>query len=372
MSILKRPDGDLTLLRHPIRARDTLRAWDAADEYLLSHLAETDVNLDRLLIVNDGYGALALSLAYAQPTVVSDSFVGRQSTVKNAALNDIDLAGVTFRTSTAPWMESPTTILLKLPKSHQQLVFQLSCLQRVMTASTVLIAAEMTKYLRRTALDSFTGIIGPTRTSLARKKARLIFATLDRGLVLSEAPTVQSYTVPGMGIRIADHPHVFSAGRLDRGSRLLLKHLPEVSGHVADLGCGSGVLGLGVARRNPSVHLSFFDESYIAVENAKTNWLVNDFEPERARFHVSDCMSGYENEPFDLILCNPPFHEGRAVTDTVAHRMFKQARSHLVPNGRLMVVGNRHLGHHVRLKRLFGHCDVVGTDGKFVILSVKK
>ena len=130
MSILKRTDGDLTLLRHPPRARDTLRAWDAADEYLLAHLEESDVNLDRLLIVNDGHGALALSLAFATPTVVSDSFMSRQSTLKNAALNGIDPAWLTFRTSTEPWMEEPTAIVLKLPKSRQQLVFQLPKYER--------------------------------------------------------------------------------------------------------------------------------------------------------------------------------------------------------------------------------------------------
>ncbi len=72
------------------------------------------------------------------------------------------------------------------------------------------------------------------------------------------------------------------------------------------------------------------------------------------------------------MLNNPPFHSHRATTDTTARRMFGTARAALREGGELWVVGNRHLGYHVRLRRLFGNCEVVASDPKFVVLRAVK
>jgi 16S rRNA (guanine1207-N2)-methyltransferase len=53
--------------------------------------------------------------------------------------------------------------------------------------------------------------------------------------------------------------------------------------------------------------------------------------------------------------------------------MFTGARRVLAPGGELWVVGNRHLGYHVKLRRLFGNCRLVASDPKFVVLrAVRK
>ncbi|WP_421021397.1 methyltransferase, partial [Klebsiella pneumoniae] len=45
-------------------------------------------------------------------------------------------------------------------------------------------------------------------------------------------------------LQVVSLPGVFSHGRLDRGTALLLKHLDNLpSGHMLDFGCGAGVLG---------------------------------------------------------------------------------------------------------------------------------
>jgi 16S rRNA (guanine1207-N2)-methyltransferase len=61
------------------------------------------------------------------------------------------------------------------------------------------------------------------------------------------------------------------------------------------------------------------------------------------------------------------------MTDTTAWRMFSDARRALRPGGELWVIGNRHLGYHLKLRRLFGNSELVAGDAKFVILrTVKK
>jgi 16S rRNA (guanine1207-N2)-methyltransferase len=48
--------------------------------------------------------------------------------------------------------------------------------------------------------------------------------------------------------------------------------------------------------------------------------------------------------------------------------MFADSRRSLRRGGELWVVGNRHLGYHAKLKRLFGNCEVVASNTKFVVL----
>lgn len=83
---------------------------------------------------------------------------------------------------------------------------------------------------------------------------------------------------------------------------------------------------------------------------------------------LQDGLAQTPPETFDLILNNPPFHTHQTTTDMTAWRMFNDAKAALRPGGELWVVGNRHLGYHVKLRRVFGNCEVVASDAKFVVL----
>jgi 16S rRNA (guanine1207-N2)-methyltransferase len=135
-----------------------------------------------------------------------------------------------------------------------------------------------------------------------------------------------------------------------------------------DLGCGNGVVGTAAALADPEAEVTFVDESYSAVASAEATFQDN-VPSGAAKFLVGDGLSALADASVDLVLNNPPFHSHRATTDTAARRMFADARRALRPGGELWVVGNRHLGYHVRLRRLFGNCEVVAGDPKFVVLK---
>lgn len=52
--------------------------------------------------------------------------------------------------------------------------------------------------------------------------------------------------------------------------------------------------------------------------------------------------------------------------------MFTDSRDVLIKSGHLVVVGNRHLDYHIKLKKLFGGAKVLASDKKFVILGTAK
>ncbi|SMG65243.1 [similarity to] rRNA (guanine-N(2)-)-methyltransferase, partial [methanotrophic bacterial endosymbiont of Bathymodiolus sp.] len=63
MPLLESPFAQLDLIRQPEQQNEPLQAFDAADEYLLAHLAEQQpASSTRVLVLNDSFGALAASL----------------------------------------------------------------------------------------------------------------------------------------------------------------------------------------------------------------------------------------------------------------------------------------------------------------------
>ncbi|PSM40617.1 50S rRNA methyltransferase [Streptomyces dioscori] len=377
------PSAELMLARFPEDSRDQLRAWDASDEYLLRHLADSGLALDgTVVVVGDRWGALTTALQAHAPVQITDSFLTREATRANLARNGADAGSVRLLTTQDAAPERVDVLLVRVPKSLALLEDQLLRLAPSVHEGTVVVGTGMVKEIHTSTLKLFERIIGPTRTSLAEKKARLIFCTPNPGIVPAANPWPLSYTLPDgigpvSGRTVVNEAGVFCAERLDIGTRFFLQHLPyeRGAGRVVDLGCGNGVVGTAVALARPESEVLFVDESYQAVASAEATYRANTdntAEHGKAEFRVDDGLNGVPEDSVDLVLTNPPFHSHQATTDATAWRMFVGARRALRPGGELWVVGNRHLGYHVKLRRLFGNSELVASDAKFVVLKAVK
>ncbi|WP_329019479.1 methyltransferase [Streptomyces sp. NBC_01601] len=373
------PWGETELSRFPDDPRDRLRAWDASDAYLLRHLAEEGVDLSgEVVVLGDRWGALATALAAHRPTQITDSFLSQEATRANLARAGVGPGAVRLLTTQDPVPERVDVLLVRVPKSLALLEDQLLRLAPALHAGTVVIGTGMVKEIHTSTLKLFERILGPTRTSLAQQKARLIFCTPDPALARPKNPWPYGYTLPdGVGVAsgrpVVNHAGVFCADRLDIGTRFFLQHLPEGprGRRVVDLGCGNGVVGTAVALADPEAEVLFVDESFQAVASAEATYKANGV-PGHAEFRVGDGLAGVASGSVDLVLNNPPFHSHQATSDATSWRMFTGAEQALRPGGELWVIGNRHLGYHVKLKRLFGNCELVASDPKFVVLKAVK
>ncbi|GGO00814.1 ribosomal RNA large subunit methyltransferase G [Microbispora bryophytorum] len=395
--------GDLDLARFPQDTRDPLRAWDAADEYLLRHLDEREggpVDLSgSLVVLGDRWGALATALATTpaarrpvhesvhrpihqqilRPVQISDSFLGQQATRANLERNGLDADAVRLHTTRDAPPDRIDVLLVRVPKSLALLEDQLHRLAPHVHEGTVVVGTGMVTEIHTSTLTLFERVLGPTRTSLAVRKARLIFCSPGPQVSRGANPWPRSYALPAdvgvvSGLTVVNHAGVFSAERLDAGTRLLLRSLPARTGaeHVVDLGCGNGVVGLAAALSNGEAEVTFIDESYQALASAEATFRLNAGAQAAARFVAADGLADFPPGTADLVLNNPPFHTHRGRTDATAWRMFNGSRAALRRGGELWVVGNRHLGYHVKLRRLFGNCEVVASDPKFVVLRAVK
>ncbi len=372
---LQVPQGEFELQRNP--RDDRLQAWDAADEFLLNHLHDLQPlsRHCRLLILNDTFGALAVALAENQVYSWNDSYLAQQALRRNLEANGYPATQVKTNSGIELPQVGVDCVLIRVPKTLALLEHQLYALRPLLHHGSRIFGAGMARNIHNSTLELFESIIGPTTTTRAMRKSRLILVERDQALSDGQSPYPDSYELEvDRRYRIVNHASLFSRDRLDMGSRLLIEHMPidPRFRRIVDLGCGNGVIGIVAAALNPAASLLFRDESYMAIASAETNFRAAFATTRSAVFEVDDCLQGVADGSQDLVLINPPFHQQHSVGDAIAWRMIKDARRALTRGGELRLVGNRHLAYHAKIKKLFGNCETIASNKKFVVLSASK
>jgi len=167
----------------------------------------------------------------------------------------------------------------------------------------------------------------------------------------------------GFHLRLVTEAGIFSRERVDRGTRLLIKHMEvRPRDHVLDLGCGYGVVGIVSAVLASEGRVTLVDVNRKAIELARQNVTLNDIR--NAEVCQGDGFAPVGDRRFDLILLNPPIRTGLATL----HRLIAGAADHLAPTGRFYIVGRTKQG-VVRLSQkmaeVFGAVDEVAKGGGF-------
>lgn len=145
--------------------------------------------------------------------------------------------------------------------------------------------------------------------------------------------------LPDVYLTLGTDSGVFSAQRVDAGSRYLLQEHPPIppeTAQILDLGCGYGPIGLTAARRAPNAQIWGVDVNARAIDLANANASRNDIP--NAKFVTA---SEIPCEPrFDLILSNPPIRIGKSGL----HELLRTWLDRLTPEGRAWLVVQKHLG----------------------------
>ena len=175
--------------------------------------------------------------------------------------------------------------------------------------------------------------------------------------------------LPEGPLKVVSLPGVFSHGRLDRGSALLLEHLDKLpSGHVLDFGCGAGVLGAAVKRRYPHNNVTLLDVDAFATASSRLTLAANGLEGEVIT------GNGIDAAPMGLntILSNPPFHVGVHTDYHATENLLQKAVKHLKSGGELRIVANSFLRYQPLIEEHFGACTVKAEGQGFRIYSAKR
>ncbi len=349
--------------RYPLRPNETLQGWDSADELLLAHVQNLKLSRERVLIINDQFGALSTGLQDLNVTTFTDSFISKMAIGLNSAGLILPIHHFSSFTGIYDY------VLIQLPKNMSYFEDILCHLTKHLSSQSKIICTSMVKHLAPVSFELLNKYIGPTTTSLAQKKARLIFADFIKEAVNSPYPLqvkMDSFPLP-----FTNGSNLFSREKLDIGTRFFLEHLPAGPYQkILDLGCANGIIGIRAKELNPKASIVFSDESAMAIESAQTNYKKY-FEDE-AIFCWTNCFENQNENSLDLVLCNPPFHQQTTVGDFIAIQMFQDAFSALKKGGCIRVVGNSHLAYQVKLKKIFGNSKILATNSKFMIVEAMK
>ncbi|MGA9421845.1 MAG: class I SAM-dependent methyltransferase [Rhodanobacteraceae bacterium] len=249
----------------------------------------------------------------------------------------------------------------------------------------VVVASMANSEGARTAEADFMRLAGSVQ-SLSKNKCRVFWslpdaAATDRSLIdewaALDAPR------PIEDGRFVSRPGLFAWDHVDPGSRLLADHLPTtLAGRGADIGSGFGYLSVEVLARCPRVAaLDLYEAEARALELARVNLARAD--PVRTGADRANSVSGSARATldflwhdvtaglprrYDFIVCNPPFHQGRADNPALGRAFVEAAHAALLPGGSLWLVANRHLPYEDVLESRFRQWrNVAELDGFKII-----
>ncbi len=186
--------------------------------------------------------------------------------------------------------------------------------------------------------------------------------TTGAAFALEDWLDVLAIDIGAESLAVAALPGVFSAGRLDEGTALLLEtFVAPIAGRVLDMGCGAGVIGATLKKRNPALAVDMVDNSALAV--TASEWTLRE-SGLSARVHASDGFSAVTGT-YNWIISNPPFHDGIATDYRFTEKFIADAKRFLKPGGRLRIVANAHLGYAPRIEQVFGNCRTVAETTRF-------
>ncbi|TQL01084.1 class I SAM-dependent methyltransferase [Cellulomonas sp. SLBN-39] len=362
------------LRRHPDLEAPNLHAVDATDRLLLDEAAPALAGAadGTVVVIGDRYGALTLG-AVARHGVTGvrthqDRLTGERALHANA--ERLGLGGFTSHGLDASLVAGARVVLLQLPRSLDALDEVAALVAVHADPSVVVLAGGRLKHMTTHMNDVLARHLGDVRARLARQKSRVLVATQPRPAAERPAPRwPERVTHPDVGLTVCAHGGAFAGTGVDIGTRALLAHLddlPPADGTALDLGCGTGVLAVALARRRPGMRVVATDESAAAVASARATVEANGV-ADRVQVLRADGADALPDASVDVVLLNPPFHVGAAVHPGVARALFVEAARVLRPGGELWAVWNSHLRYRPTLEAFVGPTRQAGRDPKFTV-----
>ncbi|MEH2920473.1 16S rRNA (guanine(1207)-N(2))-methyltransferase RsmC [Samsonia erythrinae] len=253
------------------------------------------------------------------------------------------------------------TLIYYWPKSKQEAEFQLRNLLSLLPVGAEVFVIGENRSGVRSAESVLADFVELVKIDSARR-CGLYHGRIDKQTRFTLDDWWEEYVTEGVTVKTL--PGVFSRDGLDPGSQLLLSTFsPHMKGKVLDIACGAGVLATVLAKQSPKLRLTLSDVSAAAVASSKATLAANGLEGSVIASNVYSDISGR----FDMIVSNPPFHDGLQTSLQAAEMLIRGAVSHLPIGGQFRIVANAFLPYPALLDAAFGSHEVLAQTGRFKV-----
>ncbi|QJC31196.1 methyltransferase [Enterobacteriaceae endosymbiont of Macroplea mutica] len=165
-------------------------------------------------------------------------------------------------------------------------------------------------------------------------------------------------------------PGMFNSNKLDLGSKLLITTLKSnMQGNILDLGCGSGIITT-ILYDNIKINktkLYAVDKDAKAILASKKTLLINHIH--NVNIFPSNLFSHINNK-FDLIISNPPFHNGRPYSLNCIYTILYNFKKYLKYKGEFRFVGHNCIPYKKILHSLLLNFTILSKNNKYTVFSL--
>ncbi len=351
------------LERYPETSDKSLRAWSNAELLVLDYISKKKVN--RVHLFNDRFGVWNCTLNTKEVTTVWTYASQQKAISKNLQLNNLPVK-VNYKTP-LDVLKDVELALIKIPKSLELFELFLQQIHKSSNNEIEVVCGFMTKYFSPSFLKIAENYFGEVEQSKAWKKARLLILKQPKPIIKYEE-LLNSFIWKENEYK--QYYGVFSSGSIDIGTQFFLEHLKikEEERKVLDLASGNGVIARWITEQHSKVEVTLVDDFNLAIASSRLN-----VKNQNASFVCNDSLMNFEDNSFDLVVSNPPFHFEYENNIEVTLSLFKDVYRILKPEGRLVLVANSHLNYSTHLLKLFKVVNIVQQNKKFQIIeSIKK
>ena len=332
-----------------------------------------------LWLADENIGTDALSLVSSRPslTVITNRYTLFQALIEQgfqASLSDFDFSSLE--------KNSFDVIYYRVSKEKPVVHHMINQAGEYLKAGGHLIITGHKNEGTKTYIDKAKKYLGGS-VELTRGDKGMLTAQLEntatKAAALDDKNYHQERSILSNDTEFISKPGVYGWNKIDKGSQFLIDNLGlfleqvDLSSESAeplkiiDLGCGYGYLSV-CAHKLINAEFIATDNNITAVEMCKKNFSLHQLVGEVL---VDDCGSTIQSLA-DVVLCNPPFHQGFETSGDLTSRFLASAHRILKKHGVALFVVNSFIGIEKKAKGLFSTIEVFENNGSFKLITLRK